>query len=120
MDLKRGTLAEKRVRLLTPHPATPDAVGRTVTELVEGFGWHDKIGCTFPAVITSGTARTASNVDAGWAALLPEDPCLRSLSWDWPLGMLKRQEDQEQAKTSPALPNSTTRPRYMTATLSAR
>ena len=66
VDLKRGVLTGKRIRLLTPQPATPEAVGETVTELVEGFGWHDPIGCTFPAVITDGVARTASNVDPAW------------------------------------------------------
>lgn len=66
VDLKKGVLTEKRIRLLTPQPATPDSVGATVTELVEGFGWTDEIGCTFPAVITDGVARTASNVDGAW------------------------------------------------------
>lgn len=66
VDLERGALTEKRVRLLTPQPATPEAVGATVAELVDRFGWTDAIGCTFPAAITDGVARTASNVDDAW------------------------------------------------------
>jgi polyphosphate glucokinase len=66
VDLTTGKLTAKRLRVLTPHPATPEAVGATVAEVVRSFDWHGPIGCTFPAVIADGVARTASNVDAAW------------------------------------------------------
>jgi polyphosphate glucokinase len=50
VDLDLGDLADERYKVLTPHPATPDAVG-----------------ITFPGVVTGGaTIRTAANVDKGW------------------------------------------------------
>lgn len=66
VDLDRGDLAQERHKVLTPHPATPDAVVAGVCEVVEHFGWKGPIGATFPGVITDGTARTAANVDKSW------------------------------------------------------
>jgi polyphosphate glucokinase len=66
VDLASGALTAKRVRVPTPHPATPEAVAATVAELVAQCGWSGPIGCTFPAVITDGVARTAANVAGTW------------------------------------------------------
>lgn len=66
VDVQTGELVADRHRVLTPHPATPDAVAGVVGELVEHFGWSGSIGCTFPAVVKQGVVLTASNVDSSW------------------------------------------------------
>ncbi len=67
VDLERGDLAQPRHKVLTPHPATPEAVGGCVREVVEHFGWSGPVGVTFPGVVTEGgTIRTAANMDKGW------------------------------------------------------
>ena len=67
VDLERGTLARERVRLETPHPATPDAVCDVLQQVLEQAGAPDgPFGLTLPAVVTSGTARTAANIDPSW------------------------------------------------------
>ncbi|MER6672625.1 polyphosphate--glucose phosphotransferase [Streptomyces sp. NPDC000983] len=67
VDLDRGDLAQERHKVLTPHPATPDAVADGVKEVVEHFGWTGPVGLTFPGVVTGGsTIRTAANVDKSW------------------------------------------------------
>jgi polyphosphate glucokinase len=66
VDLAGGVLSEARLKLPTPQPSTPEAVARAVAEVVAHFGWTGPIGCTFPAVVTSGVARTAANVDKSW------------------------------------------------------
>ncbi|MGI5457497.1 polyphosphate--glucose phosphotransferase [Streptomyces sp. CA-249302] len=67
VDLDRGDLAEERLKVLTPHPATPDGVADGVKQVVEHFGWTGPVGLTFPGVVTGGsTIRTAANVDKGW------------------------------------------------------
>ncbi|MGD1222728.1 MULTISPECIES: polyphosphate--glucose phosphotransferase [Streptomyces] len=67
VDLDRGDLAQERFKVLTPHPATPDAVADGVKEVVGHFGWTGPVGITFPGVVTGGaTIRTAANVDKGW------------------------------------------------------
>ncbi|WP_028804662.1 polyphosphate--glucose phosphotransferase [Streptomyces sp. 142MFCol3.1] len=67
VDLDRGDLAQERYKVLTPHPATPDAVADGVKEVVGHFGWSGPVGITFPGVVTGGaTIRTAANVDKGW------------------------------------------------------
>ncbi|GGN82427.1 polyphosphate glucokinase [Streptomyces albiflavescens] len=67
VDLDRGDLAEERYKVLTPHPATPDAVADGVKEVVGHFDWTGPVGITFPGVVTGGaTIRTAANVDKNW------------------------------------------------------
>jgi polyphosphate glucokinase len=67
VDLDRGDLAQERLKVLTPHPATPDAVADGVRQVVEHYGWTGPVGVTFPGVVTGGsTIRTAANVDKGW------------------------------------------------------
>ncbi|HYB18932.1 MAG TPA: ROK family protein [Streptosporangiaceae bacterium] len=66
VDVETGALLEARLKFDTPRPATPDAMAPVVKELTSSFGWTGPIGSTFPAVVTDGTIRTASNVDASW------------------------------------------------------
>ncbi|GGW48333.1 polyphosphate--glucose phosphotransferase [Streptomyces xantholiticus] len=66
VDLDRGDLALERHKVLTPHPATPDAVADGVAEVIGHFGWTGPVGITFPGVVTGGITRTAANVDKGW------------------------------------------------------
>ena len=67
VDLELGDLADERYKVLTPHPATPDAVADGVKEVVDHFGWTGPVGITFPGVVTGGaTIRTAANVDKSW------------------------------------------------------
>ncbi|MFD3380983.1 MULTISPECIES: polyphosphate--glucose phosphotransferase [unclassified Streptomyces] len=67
VDLDVGDLVEERHKVLTPHPATRDAVADGVKEVVGHFGWTGPVGITFPGVVTGGaTIRTAANVDKDW------------------------------------------------------
>ncbi|MFE9772733.1 polyphosphate--glucose phosphotransferase [Streptomyces sp. NPDC005931] len=67
VDLDRGDLAQERHKVLTPQPATPDAVADGVKQVVDHFGWNGPVGITFPGVVTGGsTIRTAANVDKSW------------------------------------------------------
>lgn len=66
VDLGTGRLTAERLRVPTPDPATPAAVGDVVRELVRQLRWRGSIGCAFPAVIRNGIACTASNIDASW------------------------------------------------------
>ncbi|WP_405806344.1 ROK family protein [Streptomyces sp. NBC_00210] len=66
VDLERGDLAQERHKVLTPQPATPDAVADGVAEVVGHFDWSGPVGITFPGVVTGGVTRTAANVDKGW------------------------------------------------------
>jgi polyphosphate glucokinase len=66
VDLGRGRLTEKRVRIPTPRPSTPHAVADIVAEVLSAFGWQGSVGCTFPAVVKDGITLSAANVDARW------------------------------------------------------
>lgn len=66
VDLETGELQGERFRLLTPKPATPEAVASTVAEIVKHFGYHGMVGCTFPGVVKHGVIQTAANVDKAW------------------------------------------------------
>lgn len=64
--IETGELTGERHRILTPQPATPEAVINAVGELIKHFNWNGPIGCGFPAVVKNGTMHTAANVDASW------------------------------------------------------
>jgi polyphosphate glucokinase len=66
VDVAAGHLLTERTRVVTPQPATPDAVAEVVAKIVSEAGWHGQIGATFPAVIQHGVARNAANVDQSW------------------------------------------------------
>jgi polyphosphate glucokinase len=61
-----GELAAERFRLLTPDPATPDAVAGVVAEIVDHFQWKGPVGCGFPAAIRRGEVCTAANISKRW------------------------------------------------------
>ncbi|MEE2851510.1 MAG: ROK family protein [Actinomycetota bacterium] len=66
VDMDTGQLIGERVKLLTPQPATPSAVAKTIAEVVNAFGWTGPLGVTYPGVVTHGIVQTAANVDKAW------------------------------------------------------
>jgi polyphosphate glucokinase len=66
VDLDTGELIGDRIKILTPQPATPPAVAKTIAEVVNGFGWTGPLGVTYPGVVTHGVVKTAANVDKSW------------------------------------------------------
>ena len=66
VDMETGLLIGDRVKLLTPQPATPSAVAKTIAEVVREFGWTGPLGVTYPGVVTHGVVQTAANVDKSW------------------------------------------------------
>lgn len=63
VDLEKGDFSSERHKILTPQPATPEAVTDVVVEIVRHFDWQGPIGCTFPAIMKDGVAYSAANVD---------------------------------------------------------
>jgi polyphosphate glucokinase len=66
VETRSGQLLADRHRILTPHPATPDAVSAVVAELARFFEWTGPSGATFPAIVKNGIAWSAANVDRAW------------------------------------------------------
>ncbi|MBO6575866.1 MAG: ROK family protein [Rhodothermales bacterium] len=66
VDVKDGTLQTERHRIPTPKPATPEAVAATVRKVARHFKWKGPIGCTLPARIQKGVAKTAANIHESW------------------------------------------------------
>ncbi len=73
VDLNTGQLIGDRYKLLTPQPATPAAVAKTIAAVVNEFGWSGPLGVTYPGVVTHGIARTAANVDKSWIGVNARD-----------------------------------------------
>jgi polyphosphate glucokinase len=63
VDLARGELVGERVRIDTPEPATPEAIGDVLSAIAKHFDWKGPIGCGFPGVIQHGRIMTAANLD---------------------------------------------------------
>lgn len=66
VDLSTGRLTAERLRIETPHPATPKAMAAVADQLIEHFAWTGPVGMAFPAVIKHGVTMTAANVDPSW------------------------------------------------------
>lgn len=66
VDTATGALLEERFRILTPAPATPEAVSAAVAQVATHFAWQGPIGCGFPAIIRRGQVCTAVHVDKAW------------------------------------------------------
>ncbi len=73
VETATGVLVSDRIRIKTPLPATPEAIGITVKELVERHRWSGPIGIGFPAAIQHGIARTAANIDNSFIGLAVAD-----------------------------------------------
>src|SRR5262249_55491318 len=70
---KKGVFKTDRLRILTPHPATPEAVCDVVGRVAKHFEWDGPLGCTFPGVVRAGTIHTAANLDPAWIGLPAAD-----------------------------------------------
>ncbi len=66
VDVEKGELVGDRLRIPTPEGGAPGDVARVVAEIVAHFDTTGPVGCTFPAVVQHGIARTAANVDQAW------------------------------------------------------
>ena len=61
VDLDTGELVGERIKILTPQPATPEAVAETIAEIVRTAGWEGPVGVTLPSVVRNQTALLAAN-----------------------------------------------------------
>jgi len=56
-----------RMRIETPHPATPKAVEAALRTILPEPRTYDRISVGFPGVVVKGVVRTAPNLDPSWA-----------------------------------------------------
>lgn len=66
VDLRDGRCAAERARLLTPSPATPDAVAGVVDTVVELLCRPGPVGITLPAAIRDGVVESVTALDPQW------------------------------------------------------
>ena len=69
VDVQEGRLASDRVRLLTPHPATPEAVVATAGEAIASLPGDGPVGIGLPAAIVDGHVMTAANLAKEWVGV---------------------------------------------------
>ncbi len=86
VDLDKGDFSTKRKKILTPKPATPEAVIEVVAQLVEHFSddlpKHAAVGVTVPAVVQHGLVRSAANIDPTWIDFEGEEALQKRLGRD--------------------------------------
>jgi polyphosphate glucokinase len=66
VDTATGQFLAERQKLMTPQPATPEALAKVVVQLVRSFDWTGLAGITFPGVVVDGVVWTAANLDSSW------------------------------------------------------
>ena len=66
VDVETGRLLQSRIRVLTPHPATPEAVIKTTADILAQIDVPGPVGIAFPAAVKDGMTLSAANVDPAW------------------------------------------------------
>ena len=61
-----GKPLSERVRVLTPRPATPEAVLSALNELVAPLGEYERVSIGFPGVVADGLTLWAPNLHEAW------------------------------------------------------
>ena len=69
VETSTGVLVSERIRIKTPRPATPEAIGITLKDIVDRHNWTGPVGIGFPAAIQHGISRTAANIDKAFIGL---------------------------------------------------
>ena len=59
---EKGTPTTERLRMLTPHPAKPDAVLDVVRKMLSSKPRFDRVSVGFPGVVIDGVVQTAANL----------------------------------------------------------
>ena len=73
VDLDAGRLITERLRIPTPQPSTPQAVGETIAQIARSFDFTGSVGVDFPGVVLDGVVQTAANVDKSWIGTSLQD-----------------------------------------------
>lgn len=87
VDTSKGVFRTDRLRILTPHPAEPDAVADVVRRISRHFDWDGPVGCTFPGVVKHGIIQTAVNLGEAWVGL-PADETFAKATGCSPVAVL--------------------------------
>ncbi len=66
VDLKPGRLITDRVRYPTPQPATPQAITKLISSMVDEFAWKGTVGVAIPSIVRQGIVHSAANIDKSW------------------------------------------------------
>lgn len=66
VNLDTGEFIGDRIKILTPKPATPQAVAETVREILKQAQWNGPVGITMPSVIKNQIVLSAANIDSSW------------------------------------------------------
>jgi polyphosphate glucokinase len=72
VDVDAGTLVSVRLRVPTPVPSTPEAIGASIGRLVKRLARANTLGASvpvgvgLPGVAIDGVIKTAANIDPGW------------------------------------------------------
>jgi polyphosphate glucokinase len=62
----KGKPLTERQRVQTPKPATPKAVMKALTKLIEPLAPYDRVAVGFPGVVMDGVTKTAANLHKDW------------------------------------------------------
>ncbi|MBC3185418.1 ROK family protein [Corynebacterium sp. zg-331] len=66
VDMRSGEFASERIKILTPQPATPEAVAEVTARIVERAGWSGPVGITVPGIVRNHVVESAANIDSSW------------------------------------------------------
>jgi polyphosphate glucokinase len=66
VDTETGELLTERHRILTPRPAKPEDIAKTIKAMVDHFKWKGIAGSGFPTPLSKGKALGGGNLHKTW------------------------------------------------------
>ncbi len=66
VNSETGELVSERHRIPTPQPAHPEAMAKTIREIVDFFKYEGPVGCSFPTIVIDGMSKSAGNLSKKW------------------------------------------------------
>jgi polyphosphate glucokinase len=75
----KGKLVSQRYRVKTPSPATPRALAKVISRIIQHFGWKGRVGVGMPGPVKDGKLMLAHNLDKSWAGVRVQDVYSRAV-----------------------------------------
>lgn len=66
VEVLKGQLLAKSIKMSTPQPPTPETMLPVINDLIRHFQWKREVGAGFPGVVKKGQVLTAPNLSKEW------------------------------------------------------
>lgn len=69
VDIQRGKLISKKVKINTPNPSKPELIIQKFKKTIKELSWEGDIGVGFPGIVKTGEVAFVGNLDNSWVGV---------------------------------------------------